>query len=975
MLEIRLLGEPEFAFEGAPFRFAAPPRALPLLAWLLLHRRAPLSRDSVAFTFWPDALEEDARGDLRRHLYYLTKALPAPSGEPWVLADKKTIAWNERAPATFDVLDFERLCADEASLEEAVRLYRGPLLTGVDDEWIEPERERLRNLAENALRRLIERERERDPARAIGYAQALLRVDPWREDALRDLIALRHRSGDRAGALREYRDFATRLRRELDVAPMPETTAVFERVAGSDAPQPVRAAAAPPSAPPTNLPERSDPLIGRARALLEVRTLLENTRVATLAGTGGVGKTRLAVEAGWEVLADFPDGVWFADCGPLVDATPVLATIAAATGVAQANERPELAAVVAALRRRKLLLIVDNCEHVVAEVARIVSELIAGAPGLRVLASSREPLAVRGERVFRVPSLDLPPAFESQSPQAARAYGAVALFETRASAADSGFALDSDNVADVIEICRRLDGIAFAIELAAARVSLLEPRELARRLEERFRVLTGGERTALPRQRTMRASIDWSWELCSDAERTLLQRLAVFPGSWTLEAAEAIAFFAPLDPQSGIECSAALVEKSLLIADGASHGRRYRLLESIRDYALEKLEAAGEAATCRVRHAAYYADFAARVDADCEAASDPVWYAAAGSELDNVRAALAWSFGGAGDPLLGARLACAYGPLWRYGTQRGDRRWLDLAYERLDRTADHALTARLQWQIAALEHADYRHAHWAAVAVRDRGDERTKAEAFCWVAEIDRRAGRLDEAAASLAEAAPFADPLRRPKAYASYVLGSGRLAAARGDLEEARRSLERAVATGAACGAIAVVTEARVALAEAAFAANDLPRALAAARAARETSAEVFGRTVALAAAGAQVAAYELATGDLENAGRSAREALEIAVDFGVPEHFLGAVETLAVVAAERGDPERAAFLLGFAEAERTRRDETCGTLEAAVRARLLEVLGSASASEARRRGSIAGIDRGVGEALASLGHARELA
>jgi predicted ATPase/DNA-binding SARP family transcriptional activator len=971
VLEIRLLGTPEFAHAGMPFRFAAPPKTLPLLAWLLVHRRAPLARDGIAFAFWPDALEEDARGDLRRHLYYLTKALPGTDGEPWIVADKKTVAWNLKAPLRYDVAEFERFCADESRLEDAVALYRGPFLEGLDEQWIEPERERLQKLAETALLRLIARDAERDPERAIAFAQALRRVDPWREDAVRALIELRHRTGDRAGALHEYRDFAAKLRAELDVAPMPETTAVYDAIARADAPLPARPAVVPApehaSAPHTNLPERSDSLVGRARALDDVRTLLETTRVATLAGTGGVGKTRLAIDAGWEALGATPDGVWFADLGPLSDGTLVASTIAAALGIAQATERIELPHLVNAVRRKKLLLVIDNCEHVVADVARAVEALIAGAPDVRVLATSREPLAVRGERVYRVPSLDVPPAFERLTPARARTYGAVALFELRASAAQPTFALDAENVAVVSDICRRLDGIALAIELAAARVSVLAPHDLARRLEERFRILTGGERTALPRQRTMRALVDWSWELCSDAERTALRRLAIFAGGWRLEAAESVCFDAPLDVENAIDLLSSLAEKSLLVAEPAGNPVRYRLLESIRAYGLEKLDAAGERDALAHRHAAYFAAFGKRVDDAYETTPDDRWYASATAELDNVRAALTWGF--EHDPATAAALASAYGTVWEYGGTRADRRWLDVAYERLDRAANPELTTRLLWQIAAISHASGKHADWVAIAVRDRGDRRTRAEALCWLAETELERGRLDAAAAAVSESAALQDALHRPKSSANLLRVRALVEARRGDLAAATALLERAIVSGNACGALAVVAGAQVALAEVAFASGDVDRAIGVATAALDALRALFGRTIAVADVAANRAAYRIARGDLGAACDDAREALEIARDLDFPAHAIGAVEALAVAASLGGDASRAAVLLGFVDAERGRRGVARGATERAGYDRMLAALRGALAADeleaARARGAHAGVERATRIAL----------
>ncbi|MBD5634781.1 MAG: AfsR/SARP family transcriptional regulator, partial [Candidatus Eremiobacteraeota bacterium] len=387
-----------------------------------------------------------------------------------------------------------------------------------------------------------------------------------------------------------------------------------------------------------------------------------------------------------------------------------------------------------------------------------------GAPDVRVLATSREPLAVRGERVYRVPSLDVPAAFDVLEPERARALGAVALFEARASASDPRFALDVSNVADVVEICRRLDGIAFAIELAAARVTVLAPRDLSRRLEERFRVLTGGERTALPRQRTMRALIDWSWDLCTEPERTLLRRVGIFNGGWTLEAMEAVCFEERLDVADAIGLVSSLVERSLVVADAGARGTRYRLLESLRAYAVEKLAESGERARVAGLHARYFAEFGGRVDAAYQTTPDAEWYALATSELDNVRAALETALAGGGDATVGAALASAYGMVWEYGSTRADRRWLDLGYEMLDRGAHPELTARLSWQIASISGADAQHAEWVAVVVRDRGDRRTRADTAGWLAETYLRSGRLEQAAVALADAAALQDAVERPK-------------------------------------------------------------------------------------------------------------------------------------------------------------------------------------------------------------------
>ncbi|GAC1548554.1 MAG: BTAD domain-containing putative transcriptional regulator [Vulcanimicrobiaceae bacterium] len=966
VLEIRLLGPPEFVYAGAPFRFSAPPRTLPLLAWLLMHRRAPLQRDAIAFAFWPDASEDDARGDLRRHLYYLAKALPPPGGEPWLLADKKTVVWNERASVVFDVADFERQAADDAALDAAVRLYRGPLLAGSSDEWIDPERERLQLLAEGALLRLVERTRDREPARAIGYAQALLRLDPWREDALRALIEARHRTGDRSGALREYRAFADRLRAELQVAPMPETTAVYDAIAGTTAPLPVAASA--PARAATNLPAPAGALIGRDRELVEIGALLAAARVATLAGTGGVGKTRLAIEAGHRALATFSGGVRFVDFGPIADPQLVLTALGAGLGIAQATERPTLAALAAWARERQALVILDNCEHVVREVARVVDELVGLAPELRVLATSREPLAVRGERVYRVPSLDVPEDFDPLSPARARTYGAVALFEARARAAKNDFSLDDHNVGVVVEICRRLDGIALALELAAARVVVFSPHELARRLDERFRLLAGGERSALPRQRTMRALIDWSWDLCPQAERTALQRFGIFANGFTFEAAERICFAPPLSREGAIDVLAALVEKSLLVATSDGETTRYRLLESIHAYALEKLAGAGERTALGLRHAEYFTTFASAVDAAYETVPDDVWFARATGELDNVRAAIA--FAADDDPARAAELASAYATVWEYGSGRADRSWLDRAYAGLDRAANEALATRLTYQIAAISYADGRHADWVGAAVRDRGDARTRADASLWLAERYADGGDVARAEAAFAEVARADDLLRRPKTHARALVVRAKLAARRRADAEATELFERAIAAGNACGALAVVASARVAYAELVFAAGDVARARVVAEEARAAIGRHFGRTGAYADVSANLAGYAIAADDFEDAARRSRDALAVARTLDFPQRLVVALEHLAVVIGLAGDDETAATILGFTEAERVRRDFPRGTTERGgaerLFARLRGVFDEDALAQRLARGAIAGSERIVARALA---------
>ena len=361
--------------------------------------------------------------------------------------------------------------------------------------------------------------------------------------------------------------------------------------------------------PPNNLPRQLTPLLGREEVLAEIEPLVIEHPLVSLVGTGGVGKTSVALQVGADLLDGSGEGVWFIDLAPLRDQALVVNTTAATFGLREQGERPMLELLLQYLRPRRLLLILDNCEHLIEAVAYVADAILRAAPHVRLLATSREPLRIEGEHVYRLPSLAVPPAGDSLTADQALKYGAIALFAQRAAAADTKFKLTDESAPIVAEICRRLDGIALAIELAAARVEVLPPRQLAQKLDERFRVLIGGSRTALPRQQTMRALIDWSYDLLSEQEQKLFRRVSIFVGGWTLEAAEAVVNDDTLDALDIVDLISSLVEKSLVVA-GAEELLRYRLLESTRLFALEKLQQRGERDTLARRHAQWAADLA-----------------------------------------------------------------------------------------------------------------------------------------------------------------------------------------------------------------------------------------------------------------------------------------------------------------------------------------------------------------------------
>jgi predicted ATPase/DNA-binding winged helix-turn-helix (wHTH) protein len=419
--------------------------------------------------------------------------------------------------------------------------------------------------------------------------------------------------------------------------------------------------AAPAAAEPPRRPEPVSELIGREAELSAVTDLVTTQRLVTLIGEGGIGKTRLGLEVARRLLPEFPDGVRVAQLAPLSDPELLPITVATALGLELAAGAISAESVANALGAKRLMLVLDNCEHVIDAAAGMAKALLHGNSAARVLATSREPLRTEGECLYRVPSLVVPEEGTEDTEQVLR-HGAVRLFVARARAADPHFSPDSRIAAAVAGICRRLDGIPLAIELAAARGGVLGIPEIAARLDDRFQLLTGGHRTALPRHQTLRATLDWSYELLPAPERVMLRRLAIFAGGFTLTAASAVAVSAEFAASDVVDGVANLVAKSLVAADVGGAIARYRLLETTRAYALEKLAESGEIQWIARRHAECYRDSLAAVVQDKTAIDD--WRTSYAPEIDNLRAALAWAFAPGGDAVIGVALAAASAPVW-----------------------------------------------------------------------------------------------------------------------------------------------------------------------------------------------------------------------------------------------------------------------------------------------------------------------
>jgi predicted ATPase/class 3 adenylate cyclase len=509
---------------------------------------------------------------------------------------------------------------------------------------------------------------------------------------------------------------------------------------------------------PNNLPVQLTSFVGRGNQLEEVKALLDEHRLVTLTGVGGVGKTRLALQAGADLLDRYRNGVWLIELAPLTEPDFLAKTIASALGIREDPSQPVGETIVEYLEDRTALLILDNCEHLIDPVARLADRLLRNCRGLRILATSREGLAISGERLWQVPVLASPGEIEAleRLPE----YEAVRLFLDRARAVRPDFELTHDNADDVAEICRRLDGIALAIELAAARLRVFSVHQVADRLDDRFRLLTGGSRTALPRQRTLAATMDWSYELLSDDSQILLRRLSVFQGGFTYEAAEEVCSDQNLERGFIVDLLTELVEESMLLVEQGLE-MRYRMLETVRQYAQDKLTQAGEADEIRLRHATCVLDLAQRGEPGLLGKDQARWIHTLQAERGNVRAALAWARD-AHRPDIGLRIARWMGRFWwQHGPYPEGRRWLEVM---LSEAPDEATTDR--------------------------------AEALRWTAMLALHQGDVDDADALARRAYATHDEAGDATGRGLATIARAFVSGARGDLEEAVSRYQEALET-----------------------------------------------------------------------------------------------------------------------------------------------------------------------------------
>ncbi len=670
---------------------------------------------------------------------------------------------------------------------------------------------------------------------------------------------------------------------------------------------------------PNNLPLQLKSFVGRERELAAIAALLEKHRLVTLVGSGGVGKTRTSLQVAANLLDGSGDGVWFVELAPLASGEYLPAAIAQALGQTLAPDGDPLTNLVATLKGKHALLVLDNCEHLVEAASQIIATILRGCPQIRVLASSRQGLGLEGESTYRMPSLVLPDPDEAQRlpTEVMLQYPAITLFVERAGAANDAFSLTVENAPIVADICRRLDGIPLAIELAASRVKMFAPRQIRERLDERFRMLTGGSRDVLPRQQTLRALIDWSHELLDERERTLFRRLGIFVNGFSYEGAVAVASAEDLDEFELFDVLGSLVDKSLVLAEPQLDAVRYRLLESTRAYALEKLEASGERELLAVRHLHHLRErFAAsrRRYERTERAGELVDLL--GAELEDVRFALNDAVSRA-DFLGGAHLLAEISTTWTslgLTTEAIERCEVFRAAIPAGESLLHAkLLAALSFLAGDAGHRG-RAAEFAAAAVdraRAAGDVSTLGSTLRYFCVASIGVGHFEQAEKALEEAEAL--PINTP-AFKMLILGQrATLSSIRGDHEVAGQINERLRKAARALGNARTEFVATGNLAETEHAAGRTQRAI-------ELVGEILPRLrlgkdrVLLGTELENLAGYRLALDDIDGAIEAAREGATTlrAQD---PEHVYVsiALEHLALACALRGDLVRAAKLEGY--------------------------------------------------------------
>ena len=913
-----------------------------------------LHREQAMELLWPDLHQEAALNNLHYALHVARRTL-----EPTALASSSAdtsrylrlqseqLTLCPDSPLWVDVEAFEeaantaRHSLEPAAFRAAIDLYSGELLP--DDRyepWAEERRAELRELYLSLLLELATLYEERNEFE-LGI-EALSRVvaqESTHEEAHVGIMGLHALSGRRREALSRYERLRDALLKKFGREPEAATTRLQQEIwtgtfppADSPAAEgfppeeedpitPARAARR------HNLPQQRTSFIGRERERLEVKRLLAMTRLLTLTGAGGCGKTRLALKVARDLVGAYPDGAWLVDLAPLSEAELVPQAVAQALGVYEQPGRALVETLGDALRSRNSLLVVDNCEHLVEAVVDLVDALLDSCPGLRILATSREPLNSAGEVTWVVPSLTVPDSRQqAYTPQELEAYESVRLFEERARQRDPSFELTLPNGQAVAQVCRRLEGIPLAIELAAGRMEMLSAEQLALRLEDYLKLLTGG-RTADPRHRTLRATLEWSHELLSETERALFRKLSVFARGWVLEAAEEVCSGKGVERDDVLELLSELVDKSLVVVEaGEERVPRFRMLEPVRQYGQERLHESGTAERVRQRHAEYYLALAQEAEPELEGVNQTRWIDRLEAEHDNLRAALSWALEG-GQAELGLRLAGALRLFWvGRGHYSEGRRWCE---EGLNRGGSVPQSVRAN----ALLGAGYFTASQGDLGLaierledslalyRQVGDTRRAATCTRLLGSTMLELGDWERAEALLEEALALARESGSIRDTCNALSTLSYLAACRGDMKRAKALGEESLARAREAGDTIAASFASNFLAVTAMLGGDYERAQTLFEATLEMT-RITGNRKGQATALNNLGLVALCQGDYARAAKLSSESLRLSEESLDHQLVTWSLDALAAVLGQQGYVGRAARLWGAAEVLREASD-----------------------------------------------------
>jgi predicted ATPase/DNA-binding SARP family transcriptional activator/DNA-binding CsgD family transcriptional regulator len=937
-VRIRLLGGFSVSvgsrtIEGSAWRLRKSASLVKLLALSSGHR---MRREQVLEMLWPELGRRAAANNLRQALYAARRALEPErvADSHYLVSQDESLALCPRGELWVDVDAFEvavataRRSQDPAAYRVAIELYPGELLPDdLYEAWVES---RHRELGDTFLSVMIELaglyEEGGEYGRGVETLQRYLSAEPTNEEAYAGLMRLHALSGRRQEALSQFEQLRTVLSGQFGTEPDATTHRLRDEIAAGEFPAHPHPRAAPPreASDPSrhNLPALRTSFVGRGLEIVELKRTLSMTRLLTLTGAGGSGKTRLALEVARDLVGSYANGVWLVELASLSEPGLVAQEVARALGAQEQPGRPLLESLLDTLDDKEMLLLLDNCEHLIDAVANLTITFLDSCPRLRVLATSRERLGVTGELTWLVPPLSVPGAGDTLTVEELEGYESARLFADRASKGHPGFELTPENARAVSQVCTRLEGIPLAIELAAARVGILSAGQIFERLDHSLKLLTGGGRTENHRHRTLRATLDWGYELLDEPEQALFGRVSAFAGGFTLEAAESVgARGEEIEEEDVLELLTMLVDKSLVVAEESwERGARYRLLEPVRQYAREQLDVSGEAEAIGSRHAEFFLALAEEAEPELKGPQQVEWLDRLETEHDNLRAALSWSLGRGAD--LGPRMAVALCLFWYTRGYLSEGRTYLEAVARSDVVATRERARALDglgW--IAEPQGDYGRARTAyeesLVLYRRSGDKTGVANVLGDLGSLALDRGDYEQATSLLQESLTLHRELGSREDLIGVLDGLGVLASAKGEQEQSISFFSEALALSRGTGNVRRTAVSLGNLGFTMLAHGDPGQA----KALLDESLALFreiGDSSNIAVSLMNSALATLSKGDHGRVQALCEESLKLLQKAQDTQHIADCLGIMASAAGAQGSAKRAARLWGAAEALR---------------------------------------------------------